>query len=333
MARQTSTITVVGKLGNAVGFKRSGSKKAGAKFARIRATDIKNPKTNAQLYQRAVAATVTKAYAAMKEICDHSFESKAIGAESMQYFNSKNMNLLRKAILADVNGAVAPAAQVGVVVAPKSAFPTVGPYLVSEGSLTQNFMSYSNEGSTAVSFPDVVSAQETVAQFLAAAGIVANDIYTVVALGVLDPQGAFASQYGQLASQPSCAFAFVRFKVKTAALSSTTLVSEAAFADVFDVDFGGQANTDIFEDSTLDGFTISVAGLVDGASEGFIGVIRSRENSKLRSTCRLQTLNAGASGNVYASAFGIKSDYLLNAWIAEQDTIGQSALILEGGAI
>jgi len=333
MARQTSTITVVGKLGNAVGFKRSGSKKAGAKFARIRATDIKNPKTNAQLYQRAVAATVTKAYAAMKEICDHSFEGKAVGAESMQYFNSKNMNLLRKAILADVNGSVEPAAQVGVVVAPKSAFPTVGPYLVSEGSLTQNFMTLAESGATAVISPSVGGATQTVAQYLAAAGIVANDIFTVVALGVLDPQGAFASQYGTLASQPSCAFAYVRFKVKASALTSTTLASEAAITDVFDVDFGGQANTTITEGNTLDGFSISVVDLITDSSDGFIGVIRSRENSKLRSTCRLQTINSGAAGNAYASSFGIKSDYLLNAWIAEQDTLGQSALILEGGAI
>lgn len=333
MARQTSTITVVGKLGNAVGFKRSGSKKAGAKFARIRATDIKNPKTNAQLYQRAVAATVTKAYAAMKEICDHSFEGKAVGAESMQYFNSKNMNLLRKAILADVNGSVEPAAQVGVVVAPKSAFPTVGPYLVSEGSLTQNFMSYTETGSTGIQTPATSGETQTVAEYLAAAGIVANDIFTVVALGVLDPQGAFASQYGQLASQPSCAFAYVRFKVKTAALTSTAIAESTAITDVFDVDFGGQANINLINGAVLDSFSVFVSELVDGASDGFIGVIRSRDNSKLRSTCRLQTINAGATGNVYASAFGIKSDYLLNAWIAEQDTLGQSALILEGGAI
>lgn len=333
MGIQTSTITVVGKLGNTVGFKRSGAKKAGAKFARIRAEQIKNPKTNAQLYQRAVAATVTKAYAAMKEICDHSFEGKAVGAESMQYFNSKNMNLLRKAILADVNGTVEPAAQVGVVVAPKSAFPTVGPYLVSEGSLTQNFFSYADSGDTGVLLPSVGGAEQTVAQYLAAAGIVANDIFTVVALGVLDPQGAFASQYGTLASQPSCAFAFVRFKVKTAALSSTAHASEASITDVFDVDFGGQADTTIIEGNTLDGFGITVGDLVAGSTDGFIGVIRSRDNSKLRSTCRLQTLNGSATGNVYASAFGIKSDYLLNAWIAEQDTLGQSALILEGGAI
>lgn len=333
MARQTSTITVVGKLGNTVGFKRSGSKKAGAKFARIRATDIKNPKTNAQLYQRAVAATVTKAYAAMKEICDHSFENKAVGAESMQYFNSKNMNLLRKAILADVNGAVEPAAQVGVVVAPKTAFPTAGPYLVSEGSLTQNFMTLPSSGETAVVWPDVAGAQQTVAEYLAAAGVVANDIYTVVALGVLDPQGAFASQYGQLASQPSCAFAFARFKVKTSALTSTTLADVAGITDVFDVDFGGQANTAIIGDSTLDGFAISVNSLVDGASDGFIGVIRSRDNSKMRSTCRLQTMNAAGDAPTYVSQWGIKSDYLLNAWIQEQDTLGQSSLILEGGAI
>ena len=65
------------------------------------------------------------------------------------------------------------------------------------------------------------AATTTVAQFLADNGIVAGDIFTVVGLGVIDPQGAFASQYGQLASQPSCSFGFIRLKVKTAAFSST----------------------------------------------------------------------------------------------------------------
>ena len=333
MARQTSTITVVGKLGNAVGFKRSGSKKAGAKFARIRATDIKNPKTNAQLYQRAVAATVTKAYAAMKEICDHSFEGKAVGAESMQYFNSKNMNLLRKAILADVNGAVEPAAQVGVVVAPKSAFPTPGPYLVSEGSLQQTFMALAEDAKPIMEIVNKPAATTTVAQFLADNGIVAGDIFTVVGLGVIDPQGAFASQYGQLASQPSCSFGFIRLKVKTAAFSSTAIAFDTKVSDVFDMEAGGSASLNGLEGLDFSSVQIPIENLVENAENGFIGCIRSRENSKLRSTCRLQTTNAAGDDASYASKCGIKSDYLLNAWIAEQDTLGQSALILEGGAI
>lgn len=333
MARQTSTITVVGKLGNAVGFKRSGSKKAGAKFARIRATDIKNPKTNSQLYQRAVAATVTKAYAAMKEICDHSFESKAVGAESMQYFNSKNMNLLRKAILADVNNAVEPAAQVGVVVAPKSAFPTPGPYLVSEGSLTQSAFTFKPDSGDAMTLPTAAGAEQTVAQYLAAAGVVANDIFTVVVLAALDPQGAFDSQYGQLASQPSTAFGFMRLKVKAAALSSSSLATSAKMSDVFDVEFGGQAADFGVAEDNLSAFIVTVANLIDAADGGFIGCIRSRDNSKLRSTCRLQTADELQQHATYVSSYGIKSDYLLNAWITEQDTLGQSALILEGGAI
>lgn len=333
MARQTSTITVVGKLGNTVGFKRSGSKKAGAKFARIRAAEIKNPKTNAQLYQRAVAATVTKAYAAIKEICDHSFEGKAVGAESMQYFNSKNMNLLRKAILSDVNGAVEPAAQVGVVVAPKSAFPTPGPYLVSEGSLTQSLFTFVESGGSGFAIKNVSSDTQTVAEYLAENGVVANDIYTFVALGVLDPQGAFASQYGQLASQPSTAFAFMRLKVKATALTSTAVAVNATYADVFDVDFGGNFSSIDLSGLSLDGDSITVDMLVNGAVDGYVGVIRSRDNSKLRSTCRLQTINAAGDYPTYVSPWGVKSDYLLNAWIQEQDTLGQSALILEGGAI
>lgn len=333
MARQTSTITVVGKLGNAVGFKRSGSKKAGAKFARIRATDIKNPKTNAQLYQRAVAATVTKAYAAMKEICDHSFESKAVGAESMQYFNSKNMNLLRKAILADVNGAVEPAAQVGVVVAPKSAFPTVGPYLVSEGSLTQPLFMLANFPVPTLTLTSDPEEDETVAQFLSRMGLVAGDIFTLVGLAVIQNDGAFSSQYGQLASQPSTGFGFARLKLKASALTSTAVAANAEIEDIFDIEVGG-SNPGSGVGGVLAGLSIELGSYVSAPQDyGFVGVIRSRNNSKLRSTCRLQSVTNDGTSVTFASRNGIKSDYLLNAWIAEQDTLGQSALILEGGAI
>ena len=90
MARQSSIITVEGKIGNIVGMKGSN----GRSYARARVTP-KNPKTQQQSIQRVIFGTAAKAYSALKSICDHSFEGIQYGAKSQQYFMKINLQLLR----------------------------------------------------------------------------------------------------------------------------------------------------------------------------------------------------------------------------------------------
>lgn len=91
MATQNSTITVKGKLGNIVGYKG----RKGQKLARIRQTEVKNPKTIGQVLQRMILATASKAYGRMKGITDHSFQGIAYGADSQSYFLKKAMEDIR----------------------------------------------------------------------------------------------------------------------------------------------------------------------------------------------------------------------------------------------
>lgn len=58
--------------------------------------DVKNPQTIAQVVQRVIAKTVNKNYAAMKRICDHSFEGKTMGAKCMSRFLELNLRSLRE---------------------------------------------------------------------------------------------------------------------------------------------------------------------------------------------------------------------------------------------
>ena len=58
----------------------------------------KNPQTDAQLIQRVIMATVMKAYGAMKEITDHSFEGYTAGQQTMGRFQSLNAKALRTRI-------------------------------------------------------------------------------------------------------------------------------------------------------------------------------------------------------------------------------------------
>lgn len=82
MATQNSTITVKGKLGNIVGYKG----RNGKRLARIRQTEVKNPKTEGQVIQRMILSTAARAYSRMKEIVDHSFQGIQYGGMSQSYF-------------------------------------------------------------------------------------------------------------------------------------------------------------------------------------------------------------------------------------------------------
>lgn len=90
MAKQSSTITVNGKLGNIVGMKG----RNGRSNARIKVIP-KNPKTEQQSIQRVIFASVTKSYSFLKSICDHSFEGISYGQMSQEHFMKLNLDKYR----------------------------------------------------------------------------------------------------------------------------------------------------------------------------------------------------------------------------------------------
>lgn len=97
MAKQTSTVTVNGKLGNIVGYK--GPK--GEQLARIKAANVKNPKTTGQVLQRMIMATAAKAYSRMISIVDHSFEGVPYGVRSQNFFMKEACKDIRSFIAAN----------------------------------------------------------------------------------------------------------------------------------------------------------------------------------------------------------------------------------------
>lgn len=78
-----------GKVGNKVYYRANG------KTVVREAVDPKNPKTDAQTIQRVIAAQVGKSYNKFRDICDHSFEGVATGAQSMNRFRKLNMRYAR----------------------------------------------------------------------------------------------------------------------------------------------------------------------------------------------------------------------------------------------
>ena len=277
----------------------------------------RNPRTNAQLYQRAIMATVMKAYSAGKAIFDHSFQGYAVGTENQRRFMSENAKSLRSLIAADIDNAVAVAVQQGRVVAPGVSMPVPGKYKVSEGSLINTLIVNNTVAQAA-------SENETVAEYCARLGVQANDLYTIVGFGIpanatpvfelLNGADAYSKQY-------PCNFYYARYSVREDALTSTDVITN--LGQVLEFNEGNFNPTTIAAVLPGDGIEITSLMPADSLADHTDAVIRSRVNEDLRSTeTMVFTLNLG---------WGIASSYALAAWKQGTVSVGTSDLILEGG--
>lgn len=295
----------------------------GSQVSRARNRKPNNPNSYGQLVQRAVSATVARAYAAGKVIFDHSFQGKRVPSGSANRFRKVNMDLLRAAIVADLADPTAIDDTCnGCVVARGSQYAVPWRYRISEGELLQNLFSFTfkpGDGPKAVP-ADNSSAAETVMAYLQRLGITDDDIFTLVGFGITDDTWDSSDVY--YTKNYQSAFGFVRLQVKTSALSLATLFTEATWGDVFTI--SASHGRFVGSDLVSDGIWLSEVLGVDGFSYGAIGCIRSRENQGLRST---SDMFFGPS-----LKWGISSNNLLDAWDVAAQSAVNSELILEGGS-
>lgn len=87
-----------GKLGEGVYYHRSGKQ-----CARARNRQPLNPKTAAQALQRMVLGTVSKVAKAYEPIVNHSWEGKAVGSDSVNYFRKLAMGAFRTAAVSGID--------------------------------------------------------------------------------------------------------------------------------------------------------------------------------------------------------------------------------------
>lgn len=303
--------------------------KNGQQISRVRRRSVKNPSTSGQLYQRAILSTVVKAYQAGSAIFDHSFEGYATGAASQARFQKVNLNLIRQLVEADVAANAAESQHHAAVVPRGSAWPVPNVYRVSQGSLEQNFFTNApGVGQPAViaNQPDSTT-QETVAQWLARNGIIDDDIFTIVGFGLTDDSEWSSSEADRFRRSYKCMFGYIRLRVKSSAIQSSEEAEAIALSTIFDIDTSlpsGVVTKGIDE-------SITIADVVNGAVIGAIGVIRSRENQRLRSTCDL-VIPTTQPNNAYVQ-WGIVGKYIPEFWSKEIGELGQSPLILEGGSL
>lgn len=324
-----------GKLGDVV-FARAN----GEQISRVRNRHPKNPRSNKQMYQRAVMATVMQAYSAGQEIFNHAFQGKSIGAENQRAFLSKNSKLLRGLIAAEIEAGTAALRCNAAVVAPGAITPVPNEYMISEGSYPQNFFKWDDD-SAVFSTPEAQES-ETVAQYAQRVGLVAGDLYTFTAIVVsgqnpsFTVRGVTSPTTGNYKpeSQYPCSFAFVRLQVKDVT-AVTTLASEATFNTVFEVTASMNAKMSLtysLADNPVSLQTVVPTAIFEAASDGLgaFGVIRSRLDQDLRSTSFMHVASV-VDNRATSGFYGITSPLALAAWRQGTEALGDSDLILEGG--
>lgn len=294
----------------------------GQQLARARNRSPRNPKTDAQILQRAISATIVQAYKSGKVIFDHAFEGKSVPGGNQRRFLSLNMRKLRAAVVSELD--VPSADCLASVVSPRQTYPVPNAYRISEGSLVQNLfdVQFATEG-TNLGLNAVIKApeaNESVAQYAQRLNLQAGEIYTICAFGI-NPAGS----EDDLVS-PQTSFGFVRLIVKEGLADVTTAMSAATYGDLFTIDSSGSTFPEIqlvSQGLFLDQIVSNIGGVT-----GSMGVIRSNENSGLRSTSDMVTPKGIDSDN--SDEWGVKSPLVFAAW--SDDTSGvQSPLILEGG--
>lgn len=304
----------------------------GEQVSRPRNRHPHNPRTNKQLVQRAIMATIMSAYSAGREIFDHSFQGYSVGAGCQRRFLSLNANMLRSQLAADYENAT-PEEALAKVTAPKIQTPIPNQYIVAEGTLEQKLFTEAEVyGEPSWQLPAVV-ANETIAQYAARNGMNAGDIYTFVlfttsqaAADVLYKALGIASIEYDTVYRGS--FGWVRLIVKNLASDTTVITSSTKYTALFDIEAGGTGNADaswwgnIQVDAQIAPSDMVTVGPLSNLGYA-VGLIRSRRDQDLRSNCTLQVVNP--------SEFGLYWNDLLTAWKAGTVEIGSSDLILEGG--
>lgn len=322
-----------GKVGDVVFAVRDGKQ-----VSRVRNRRPKNPKTNKQMLQRAVMATVLQAYSAGRAIFDHSFQGKSVGEKNQRAFLSKNAKLLRSNLAAEIEAGTATLNCNVAVVAPGAINPVPNEYMISEGTYPQSFFAW-DDSAKEFSLPAALT-DETVAQYAERNGLVEGDIYTFVVLGIAGSTPTFTVNGIETPtvtykpeSQYPCAFGFLRLQVKNVS-AVTSLASAATMGSFFEITESKNCNSTI-ENYPVDGtFALGIVNtaIMPGAADyqGSIGCIRSRVDQDLRSTSFMHTA-LPSSDIPTLGHYGITSPLALAAWQQGTESLGDSDLILEGG--
>lgn len=320
-----------GKVGDVVMYRSTVNNE---QMARARNRRPANPRTSPQLYQRAVMATVMRAYSSGKAIFDHSFQGQGSPAKNMARFQQLNARLLRANLSQDLIDQPFENYR-AMLVGPGTNSPVPGPWVISEGTYAQQAFVITPAAPgrlVDVSFRDDLIGDRTIGQFMDANGLVAGDIYTFVFFGLASPADPVfrVGDSGDAGSvQYRGEFGFVRLIVRSDLDLSLRVSDYDSYTDLFRFSSSPNISYAYFRDASLgDVLSFGDSGLfVDpNVSEFSVGIIRSRLDSDLRSNSQMVWCD-------YTHNLGLGWPYVLEGWEQGANALGDSAWILEGGSV
>lgn len=244
----------------------------GQQVTKDRVTEVKNPRTAAQMLQRMYMQTVVVAYGAMKEITDHSFQGVTYGAQTMNKFISENVKLVRAAGL-DGNQEFACIAYGNQAMQP-------GRFLVSDGTLGQiNDARIVVDGDRGVGLSIKEGEAITVADIKIALGLADGDYFTIVGLYGFNPTFI---EVGDGVQPAATRFEYARLYVP-AGQDAVAVTSENIEA-LFSVEKRGN-------------LTLSVGAV--GANGAFIGILTNDVSATIGPLCGT-TIKSAKVGSTWA---------------------------------
>ena len=268
---------ISGKVGNVV-FRTRGS----TNVVSEKASTVKNPRSDAQQFQRMCMATCSAAYAGLKSICDHSFEGIVYGAASMSYFMKMNLPALRAGTNDDVWVAYN---------AKGNNVPYPNDLLISKGSLPS--ISYEVLPSTGRGvicginislYANNMPADITVAKFHEDLGIQIGDQITLIGMGLTN--SVVSSDY---VTQNGSTIGIARLIFKADAGASTLFTEENINQEALDLDKSSNYNIVGYDTGQK---ILVIKGTLGSISMVGAGIIISRKSGDTwkRSTQRLVPL-------------------------------------------
>lgn len=213
----------------------------GKQVTKEKAEQVKNPRTLAQMRNRMILTTSSAAYAAMKEIVDHSFQGFVYGLQNMSRFQSVNNKLLR----ANLQAATSQFAYANY----GDARVLPGAYVISEGSLApipSAMFACAITGANSVAFtlqPGMTAEQLTADAIIGALGLQVGELATLCFLADCGTEAGYK-------------FGFIRLTVK--ATGSVQLTAQN-LVEYFDI----ESNAPVAITSVADG-TAVITATIDG---------------------------------------------------------------------
>lgn len=314
---------IKGKVGGVVFYKVTDSNNKSTQGQRVYTSEVRNPNTAKQQYQRAFLKTVSQMYAQGKAIFDHSFQGKSKGGQCAREFRKLNVRALRAQAISDADRGLRPTEYNSFVCAKGSMYAVPNEYIISQGTYDQKLFAW-NQNTKTFGVPSSTENQ-TVAEYMAANGLVEGDIYTFVAL--LVNQNVVAGGDGQTPYETNykSIFLYSRFRVTPVADTSVEMTD---MSQIFEQLPSSLPNIDLAEITPGVALDVQTVFADDVPEIGAFGCIRSREDMDLRSSSTMHLLPQTGIG---APGFGIISAFVYKYWGNDIPGVGDSSLLLEGG--